>query len=200
MEWVSYGVSFKRLESSRDGEPDLTEWQWMRLDLSISEGTIPNAVPIHDALECLQVVSALSSSLPLHPPLLTLPSFLFEYDYDDENELVKKETKRELSGFRAVTEGAPLYLNAVIERLAADVLKLAGNVARDNVKTRIIPRHLQLATGDEDLTSWDSFSRKAAVYKLTKALSNNVPDTGSCNAAVTALSESVAPSSATLVE
>ncbi|XP_078386643.1 histone H2A-like [Cetorhinus maximus] len=50
-----------------------------------------------------------------------------------------------------VRAGALIYLAAVLETLAAKILELASNAARDK-KTHIIPRHLQLTIhNDEEL-------------------------------------------------
>ena len=47
---------------------------------------------------------------------------------------------------------APVYLAAVLEYLCEEILQLAGNAARDNKKSRIVPRHITLAVkNDEEL-------------------------------------------------
>ena len=44
-----------------------------------------------------------------------------------------------------VGAGAPVYLAAVLEYLAAEILELAGNAARDNKKQRCVLFYLALS-------------------------------------------------------
>ncbi|XP_078397529.1 histone H2A-like [Cetorhinus maximus] len=51
-----------------------------------------------------------------------------------------------------VEAGHPICLAAILKYLTAEILRLAGNVARDNKKVHIILRHLQLTfRNDEEL-------------------------------------------------
>ena len=51
--------------------------------------------------------------------------------------------------------GASVYLAAVMEYMAAEILELAGNACRDNKKSRVIPRHIVLAVrNDEELNKF----------------------------------------------
>ncbi|CAB3994377.1 core histone macro- -like [Paramuricea clavata] len=49
-----------------------------------------------------------------------------------------------------IASGAPVYQAAVMEYLTAEILELAGNAARDNKRSRIIPRHILLAIANDD--------------------------------------------------
>ncbi|NXP21243.1 H2A2 protein, partial [Scytalopus superciliaris] len=49
-----------------------------------------------------------------------------------------------------IGSGAAIYLTAVIEYMTAEVLEAAGIAARENKKTRILPRHIVLAVRNDD--------------------------------------------------
>merc|ERR1711862_712948 len=55
-------------------------------------------------------------------------------------------------GYSNLGKGAGVYMAAVLEYLCAEILELAGNAARNNKKSRTIPRHITLAVkNDEEL-------------------------------------------------
>ncbi len=54
-----------------------------------------------------------------------------------------------MSKTKRVGGGAPVYLAAVLEYLVAEILELSGNAAKDNKRSRIIPRHLLLAVRND---------------------------------------------------
>lgn len=49
-----------------------------------------------------------------------------------------------------VTTSAAVYLAAVLEYLAAEVLEMSGHVTKESKKTRIQPRHILLAVRQDD--------------------------------------------------
>lgn len=54
-----------------------------------------------------------------------------------------------------------VFLAAVLEYLAAEILELAGNAAREYKKHRIVPRHLQFAIrSDTEYDFWKLLSLK----------------------------------------
>lgn len=77
-----------------------------------------------------------------------------------------------------------MYLAAVLEYLAAEILELAGNAARDNKKQRIVPRHLQLAIRNDE--EWVITNRLTVLppevefidFRLQKLLGNVVISQG----------------------
>ncbi|XP_013401384.1 late histone H2A.2.2 [Lingula anatina] len=73
-----------------------------------------------------------------------------------------------------VGSGAPVYLAAVLEYLVAEILELAGNAARDNKKSRIVPRHVQLAVRNDDelnkLLSGVTISQGGVLPNIQQAL------------------------------
>ncbi|CAF1042266.1 unnamed protein product [Rotaria sp. Silwood1] len=63
---------------------------------------------------------------------------------------VHRQLKSMPTATKRITQGASIYLSAVIEYLTAELLELSGNAARDNHRSRITPRHIFLAYANDD--------------------------------------------------
>ncbi|CAF3036400.1 unnamed protein product [Rotaria sp. Silwood2] len=63
---------------------------------------------------------------------------------------VHRQLKSMPTATKRITQGASIYLSAVIEYLVAELLELSGNAARDCHRSRIIPRHILLAYANDD--------------------------------------------------
>ncbi|GAA5980703.1 hypothetical protein JCM5350_006358 [Sporobolomyces pararoseus] len=93
----------------------------------------------------------------LYPPLMTPRSFMVPQSIREKAGLVfpPSRMRRYLKKGRyaaRIGQGAPVFLGAVIEYMCAEVLELAGNAALEHKKSRVTPRHIQLAVrNDEEL-------------------------------------------------
>ena len=57
---------------------------------------------------------------------------------------------RKGSFHKRIGAGAPVYMAAVLEYITAELMELAANAAKENKKSRITPRTIQLAVANDD--------------------------------------------------
>jgi len=74
-----------------------------------------------------------------------------------------------------------VYLYVVLEYLAAEIIELAGNAARDNKKQRIVPRHLQFAIRNDEecvMCPLHQLPTYKVIYRPSKLLGNVIISQG----------------------
>ncbi|HMP28094.1 MAG TPA: hypothetical protein PKD85_00755 [Saprospiraceae bacterium] len=82
----------------------------------------------------------------------------------------------ELATVDRKSEGAAVYFAAVLEYITAELLEIAGNVARDFKKVRITPRHIKLAIlNDQELTALFKGTLMSGGVALTAPVTRRQP-------------------------
>jgi histone H3/H4 len=82
----------------------------------------------------------------------------------------------ELATVERKSEGAAVYFAAVLEYICAELLEIAGNVARDFKKVRITPRHIKLAIlNDEELVKLFKGALMSGGVALTSPMNRRQP-------------------------
>ena len=148
---LAQGVSGKKTCSSREVQTSV------RLVLpgelakhAVSEGT--KSVVKYSS--CSPSGRRRSPSAPRSPPCSKSAKAGLQFPVGRVHRYMKTGGTAKVEGLSRLSEGAPVYMTAVLEYMSAELLELAGSAARDDKKVRITPKHIDRAiANDEELTA-----------------------------------------------